>query len=275
VTHVRLRTTDTSNNGIPSLSAPAGSLSTDLSHVVYTRDASGQARIYVGGAEVVSGTFGGDLSNWDDSYPMLLANEATGTGPWLGELHLVAVYERALTPAEVGRNFDAGPDGAGGLPALVTRTITYTYDGLYRLTEADYSSGERFEYAYDAVGNMTAVTTTITSTVVSTREYDIANRLITVTTGSTPDLAAGGAEAGFAGEGDEKLVLTARANIASVATVRVATEHQALDDLIDVGPLIWGHFVFQPQIVPAVPVVEEDLAEAVVTGGMVGATPRG
>ena len=29
---------------------------------------------------------------------------------------------------------------------------------------------------------MTAVTTTITSTVVSTREYDIANRLITVTT---------------------------------------------------------------------------------------------
>jgi hypothetical protein len=39
-----------------------------------------------------------------------------------------------------------------------------------------------------------------------------------------PDLAAGGAEAGFAGEGDEKLVLTARANIASVATVRVATE---------------------------------------------------
>ena len=66
---------------------------------------------------------------------------------------------------------------------LVTTTITYTYDSLYRLTEADYSSGENFQYAYDAVGNMTAVTTTITSTVVSTREYDIANRLITVTTG--------------------------------------------------------------------------------------------
>jgi len=65
---------------------------------------------------------------------------------------------------------------------LVTTTITYTYDSLYRLTKADYSSGENFQYAYDAVGNMTAVTTTITSTVVSTREYDIANRLITVTT---------------------------------------------------------------------------------------------
>ena len=61
---------------------------------------------------------------------------------------------------------------------LVTTTITYTYDSLYRLTEADYSSGEKFEYAYDAVGNMTAVTTMITSTVVSTREYDIANPVV-------------------------------------------------------------------------------------------------
>lgn len=41
-----------------------------------------------------------------------------------------------------------------------------------------------------------------------------------------------------------------------------------MDDLIDVGPLIWGHLVFQAQIGPAVPVVEEDLAEAVVTGGV-------
>ena len=33
---------------------------------------------------------------------------------------------------------------------LVTTTITYTYNSLYRLTEADYSSGENFQYAYDA-----------------------------------------------------------------------------------------------------------------------------
>jgi RHS repeat-associated protein len=65
---------------------------------------------------------------------------------------------------------------------LVTRTITYTYDSLYRLTGADYSSGEEFAYAYDAVGNMTALTATITNTVVTTRVYDAANRLITVTT---------------------------------------------------------------------------------------------
>jgi RHS repeat-associated protein len=66
---------------------------------------------------------------------------------------------------------------------LVTRTITYTYDSLYRLIGADYSSGEEFAYAYDAVGNMTALTATITNTVVTTKVYDAANRLITVTTG--------------------------------------------------------------------------------------------
>ena len=75
--------------------------------------------------------------------------------------------------------------------------------------------------------------------------------------------------------GDEKFVFTVRAYIASEATVRSVTEHQALDDLIDVGPLVWRNRVFQTQIVPAVPVVEEDLAEAAVTGGMIRATPRG
>jgi RHS repeat-associated protein len=67
-------------------------------------------------------------------------------------------------------------------PELVTRTITYTYDGLHRLTGADYSSGERFAYAYDAVGNMTAMTATITNTVATAKAYDAANRLTSVTT---------------------------------------------------------------------------------------------
>jgi PKD repeat protein len=42
-----------------------------------------------------------------------------------------------------------------------TRVITYTYDHLYRLTDADYSTGESFEYGYDAVGNRQALTETL------------------------------------------------------------------------------------------------------------------
>ena len=60
---------------------------------------------------------------------------------------------------------------------LITTTITYTCDDLYRLTEADYSSGENFQYAYDAVGNRTSYTATITSTQNTTYAYDAANRM--------------------------------------------------------------------------------------------------
>ncbi len=64
-------------------------------------------------------------------------------------------------------------------PPIVVRTITYTYDSLYRLTQADYSTGEAFAYAYDAVGNRKAMTTTtsLSGTLVTTYTYDIANRL--------------------------------------------------------------------------------------------------
>jgi YD repeat-containing protein len=62
-----------------------------------------------------------------------------------------------------------------------TRVITYTYDPLYRLTDADYSTGERFEYAYDAVGNRLALTQTLgVSQTVHNYQYDQANRLVNV-----------------------------------------------------------------------------------------------
>jgi hypothetical protein len=51
-----------------------------------------------------------------------------------------------------------------------------------RSSNPQFSNGERFQYVHDAAGNMTALTTTITSTVVTTKSYDAANRLTTVTT---------------------------------------------------------------------------------------------
>jgi RHS repeat-associated protein len=60
--------------------------------------------------------------------------------------------------------------------SAVTRVITYAYDDLYRLTEADYSTGENYTYVYDAVGNRTAMT----NTAVHTYTYDAANRLTSI-----------------------------------------------------------------------------------------------
>ena len=58
------------------------------------------------------------------------------------------------------------------------RVIEYEYDELYRLVEADYSSGEYFAYEYDAVGNRKTYTATITQTTVITYHYDATDRLL-------------------------------------------------------------------------------------------------
>ncbi len=65
-------------------------------------------------------------------------------------------------------------------PPPTTTVTSYTYDGLYRLKRAVYSSGESVEYEYDAVGNRTAYTRTLSSQVVTTYTYDAANRLTSV-----------------------------------------------------------------------------------------------
>ncbi len=106
----RLRTTATDENGRPSLSSTADSLNTELTHVVYTYDTNGIARLYIDGEEQTSAEIGGDLSNWDSSYQLALGNELDGQRPWLGSFHLVACYSRALNSSEVQQNFRAGSD---------------------------------------------------------------------------------------------------------------------------------------------------------------------
>ncbi len=106
----RLRSTATTENGLPSLSTPAATAQGGrLTHVVFTRSASGEAKLFLDGVTVATGTVGGDLSNWDRSFPLLLANETSGDRPWLGTFHLVAVYGKALSPTEVDRNHRVGP----------------------------------------------------------------------------------------------------------------------------------------------------------------------
>jgi YD repeat-containing protein len=46
---------------------------------------------------------------------------------------------------------------SGDLRDLVTTTISYEYDPLYRLTSATYSIGDVYTYTYDAVGNRLAM----------------------------------------------------------------------------------------------------------------------
>lgn len=106
---VRLRTTETDDNGRPSLTTEAGTATTDLTHVVYTRSADGEAHIYINGVDAVGGTVGGDLSNWDAEYPLLLANESSGNRPWLGELHQIVLLNEAISAEDAAARYAAGP----------------------------------------------------------------------------------------------------------------------------------------------------------------------
>ncbi|MCH8828410.1 MAG: hypothetical protein IID45_02415, partial [Planctomycetes bacterium] len=117
---MRLRTTGTSKNGVPALSSPRNSLSTKLIHVVYTRDRSGRARIFLNGKRTAMRTIAGKTANWNRSYRLALANELSHDRPWLGTYFLVAVYQRALSPQEIERNFKAGA-GAGAKQILLTQ----------------------------------------------------------------------------------------------------------------------------------------------------------
>lgn len=109
---VRLRTTKTSTNGLPSTATKKNSVDMRLTHVVFTRAKNGSTTLYVDGNVAGSGQAKGDFSNWDDGFALVVGDEASGGRPWLGDLSLVAVYSKALSAAEVAVHFEAGPTGA-------------------------------------------------------------------------------------------------------------------------------------------------------------------
>ncbi len=104
----RLRTTNTDASGHPAPRTAPGTLPDRLVHIVYTRDATGTANVYLDGTLTASRIVTGDFSNWDPTYRFALANEFTGNRPWLGTYCLVALYDHALTPTEITQNHNAG-----------------------------------------------------------------------------------------------------------------------------------------------------------------------
>jgi hypothetical protein len=97
------------DNGSPTLFTTPGSTTTALAHVVHTHRADGTEVVYIDGVANLSSTRTGGMSMWDATYRVVVANEGTNDRAWLGELHLIAVYDRALDLGEVQQNFTAGP----------------------------------------------------------------------------------------------------------------------------------------------------------------------
>lgn len=142
----RLRSTGTGTNGTPATQTATQALDGSLQHVVFTRDSSGTTRVYVDGTQVVSSTASGDLSNWDNTMALGLAAELDSSRFWHGRLHLVAIYDRALTSTEVGDNYTAGADPGVVPPVTVERSyyrfggrmIGHSIDGTLTTTAANH-----------------------------------------------------------------------------------------------------------------------------------------
>jgi hypothetical protein len=106
------RSSTTDSNGQPSVITAAADedLQATLQHVVITFDPVAGRRVYV------NGEFTGDadqnvpaaISDWDDTFAFVLGNEVSNDRQFQGVYRLVVVHNRALTPAQILQNFDAG-----------------------------------------------------------------------------------------------------------------------------------------------------------------------
>lgn len=104
----RFRSTGTRTVGSPDLAV--SQVETELTHLVATLGPDSYRRLYVNGVLRATHATSGTLVPWDDTWPLSVANESGRERPWLGELHLIRIYNRALSHVQIGRNFRAGPE---------------------------------------------------------------------------------------------------------------------------------------------------------------------
>ena len=106
------RSSNSDQNGEPKLmtSADDEDLQATLQHVVATYDPVNGRRIYVNGefTEDTDPVAGGTLGDWDDTFALVLGNEVSGDRQFQGLFRMVAIYNRAITPAQITQNFQAG-----------------------------------------------------------------------------------------------------------------------------------------------------------------------
>jgi hypothetical protein len=104
-----------SGSGTPTLYSNDVFTADTLVHIVLSIDADEGPALYVDGAlrETFMPSAEGTFQHWDPDRVLSIANNPAGTRAWLGNLHLVALYDRALTPEEVLQNYEAGPRGEG------------------------------------------------------------------------------------------------------------------------------------------------------------------
>ncbi|MCP4433856.1 MAG: LamG domain-containing protein [Gammaproteobacteria bacterium] len=107
------RSNESDANGVEFLSTEdAGEiLQSSLQHVVASYDPINGRSIYVNG-ELIDVTdpvtVSTSITDWDDTYAIVLGNEVSNNRIWNGKLRMVAIHNRILTAEQITQNFDVG-----------------------------------------------------------------------------------------------------------------------------------------------------------------------
>ena len=145
-----LRSSNSVLNGTPQLQTPDAALllQASLQHVVLTYDPVNGRQIYVNGvnANVPDPQKGGTISNWDNTFALVLGNEVSGDRSWQGLIKFVAIHSRALSAAQVMQNFNAGVGERYYLLFNVSE-VTGVSQAYVMFTVSQYDS---YGYLFDA-----------------------------------------------------------------------------------------------------------------------------
>ena len=108
------RSSVTDTNGMPPLATNKANMLAQaaLQHIVLTYDPVNGRKLYVNGQFTgdVDTKGGGTLANWDNTFALVLGDDPSGAakGQFTGVIDMVAIHNRALTPAQIQQNFNAG-----------------------------------------------------------------------------------------------------------------------------------------------------------------------
>ncbi len=108
--YARSDKTDANGERVLITSAADRDAQASLQHVVMTYDPVNGRKLYVNGNYTgdADSLGGGSLSNWDDTFALVLGNETSGTRQWTGLIKFAAIHDRAMTLDQVQQNFAAG-----------------------------------------------------------------------------------------------------------------------------------------------------------------------
>ena len=145
-----MRSSGSDLNGMPQLQTPVGGLvlQASLQHVVLTYDPVNGRQMYVNGALIVvpDPQKGGTISNWDDTFALVLGNEVSSDRSWQGLIKFVAIHNRALTAAQILQNFNAGV-GQRFFLLFNVATVTGVSQGYVMFTVSQYD-GASYLFAH-------------------------------------------------------------------------------------------------------------------------------